>query len=191
LNGNKESFLLRKLIHVIFSLLLLCGTYYFEKGTFIFLLFACFLIESLWEFVRLTKSHRLPKFLQMKIVLKEREAKSFTDAWFFILGMLIASLFLWEVWLRALILIMGISDTVAYFVGKALDGPKMFYGKTLYGSLSFFVSTVLILYAFGLSKVAGIVYIFILAVLLTLSEALFERDNLSIPIVYVLFLTII
>jgi len=127
----------------------------------------------------------------MKIVLKEREAKSFTDAWFFILGMLIASLFLWEVWLRALILIMGISDTVAYFVGKALDGPKMFYGKTLYGSLSFFVSTVLILYAFGLSKVAGIVYIFILAVLLTLSEALFERDNLSIPIVYVLFLTII
>jgi dolichol kinase len=50
---------------------------------------------------------------------------------------------------------------------------------------------VLILYAFGLSKVAGVVYLFLLSALLTLSEALFKRDNLSIPIVYVLLLTII
>jgi len=124
-------------------------------------------------------------------LLKEREAKTFTDAWYFILGMLIASIFLWEAWLQALILIVGISDTVAYFVGKSLDGPKLFNRKTLYGSLSFFISTVLILYAFGLSKVAGVVYLFLLAALLTLSEALFKRDNLSIPIVYVLLLTII
>ena len=124
-------------------------------------------------------------------MLKEREAKTFTDAWYFILGMLIASIFLWEAWLQALILIVGISDTIAYFVGKALDGPKIFHGKTLYGSLGFFISTVLILYAFGLSKLAGVVYLFLLAALLTLSEALFKRDNLSIPIVYVLLLTII
>lgn len=120
-------------------------------------------------------------------MLKEREAKTFTDAWYFILGMLIASIFLWDSLLQALILIVGISDTIAYFVGKALDGPKIFHGKTLYGSLSFFISTVLILYAFGLTKVAGVVYLFLLAALLTLSEALFKRDNLSIPIVYVLF----
>ena len=124
-------------------------------------------------------------------MLKEREAKTFTDAWYFILGILIASLFLWDSLLQALILIVGISDTVAYFVGKSLNGPKIFHGKTLYGSLSFFISTVLILYAFGLTKVVGVVYLFLLAALLTLSEALFKRDNLFIPIVYVLLLTII
>lgn len=124
-------------------------------------------------------------------MLKEREAKTFTDAWYFILGILIASLFLWEAWLQALILIVGISDTVAYFVGKSLDGPKIFHGKTLYGSLSFFISTVLILYAFGLTKVAGVVYLFLLSALLTLSEALFKRDNLSIPIVYVIYVLLL
>jgi len=124
-------------------------------------------------------------------LLKEQEVKTFTDAWYFILGILIASLFLWDSWLRALILIVGISDTVAYFVGNALDGPKILHGKTLYGSVSFFISTVLILYALGLTKVISVVYLFLLAVLLTLSEALFKRDNLFIPIVYVLLLTII
>ncbi len=187
MNGNKEGFFLRKFIHVAFSLLLLCGTYYLEKRIFILLLLVCFLAESLWEFIRLKQPDSLPNFLNFKLVLKERETKTLTDAWYFILGMLIASLFLWDAWLRALILIVGISDTVAYFVGKALDGPKIFYGKTLYGSFSFFITTVLILYAFGLTKVVGIVHIFSLAILLTLSESLFERDNLSIPIAYVLF----
>jgi dolichol kinase len=191
LNGNKGSFFLRKLIHVAFSLFLLCGTYYLEKRTFLLLLFVCFLAESLWEFIRLKKPDSLPRFLRVKSLLKEREAKTFTDAWYFILGILIASLFLWDSLLQALILIVGISDTVAYFVGKSLDGPKILHGKTLYGSLSFFISTVLILYAFGLTKVVGVVYLFLLAALLTLSEALFKRDNLSIPIVYVLLLTII
>ena len=172
-------------------MLLLCGTYYLEKKTFLFLLSVCFLAESLWEFIRLKKPDSLPRFLHVKSLLKEQEAKTFTDAWYFILGILIASLFLWDSWLRALILIVGISDTVAYFVGKALDGPKIFHGKTLYGSLSFFISTVLILYAFGLTKVISVVYLFLLAVLLTLSEALFKRDNLFIPIVYVLLLIII
>jgi len=96
LNGNKENLFLLKLIHAAFSLFLLCGTYYLEKRTFLLLLFVCFLAESLWEFIRLKKPGSLPRFLRIKSLLKEREAKTFMDAWYFILGILIASLFLWE-----------------------------------------------------------------------------------------------
>jgi len=187
LNGSKQGFILRKLIHLAFSLLLYFGTYLLEKSFFTIILFVCFLSVSFWEFLRLKKSPFLPRFLRISSVLKRKEEDSLSDAWYYVLGILFASFMLWDVWLRALILILGISDTLAYFVGKGLNGPRLFGQKTIYGSSSFFFSSLIILYAMGLPNLVGIFQTILCALLLTLSEVFFERDNLSIPIVYTLW----
>jgi len=168
LNGNKLGGLARKLIHILFSALLFLSTYRMERETFLLLLLFLFLSLSLWEYMRLKRPFFLPKVLRFEGLLKEREGKRVSDAWFFLLGVLAGSLFLWGDPLRSLLLVLGVSDPLAYFLGTTISGPRIYKEKTLCGSAGFFLSAFLLLLIFCRDCGLSVFHLFLLALLTTL-----------------------
>ncbi len=179
---------LRKIIHLKASFFFLFLTFYLSQKNFNLLVFFLFLMISFWEFLRLRGKFFFLDFFHMKILLKEDEEKRVSDAWYFVLGVFLASLLLWGNEFRALLLVLGVADVMAFFVGKAFGlrwgNRVLLHHKTLYGSLSFFVVTFLILYAFNLWSGENFLYLFLLSLGSTLGELCFRRDNLTTPLGY-------
>tara|TARA_B100000676_G_C18075605_1_gene847421 strand:+ start:2111 stop:2377 length:267 start_codon:yes stop_codon:yes gene_type:complete len=87
---------------------------------------------------------------------------------------------------------MSISDSFAALVGVKYGKTKIYGKKSLEGSFSFFISTIIILYMF-MNNLSTIEYIYI-SLLITLVELFsFHRinDNLTIPVFAALVLNYI
>ena len=83
----------------------------------------------------------------------------------------------------ASLLVMSISDSVAALIGVKYGKTKIYGNKSLEGSFSFFLSTLIILYIF-MPSFSSFEYV-IISILITLVELFsFYRinDNLTIPV---------
>jgi len=85
------------------------------------------------------------------------------------------------------VLILGISDTVAFYIGSTFKSKVLLFQKTILGSTSFFVSAFVIL-LLASSPIVGLC----IASCLTLVEFASPKglDNLTVPVVAVLLLGI-
>lgn len=88
------------------------------------------------------------------------------------------------------ILTMGYGDGLSAIFGKRFKSKKLYHNKSLIGSLTFFIVTLII----GLILFSSLWYLIILlALMMTLIELFTPRglDNLSVPLILFLFLVVI
>lgn len=179
INKNNIDNLNRKIIHALSAILICFFPYFFSISQIVF-------ISFLFSFIFL-----LSKYFDFLPVIKVKRVG--LGEVFYPLGVMISALvFLPQGEVLAFqfgILVLGISDALANIFGDLYGFHKIdFYWskKSLEGSLSFFVSTLLILIFvnfFNFSFSSFITY-FILSIVLTFLEFLlfFGLDNLVLPL---------
>tara|TARA_Y100000766_G_scaffold277837_1_gene283793 strand:- start:1430 stop:2038 length:609 start_codon:yes stop_codon:yes gene_type:complete len=185
-NFNYKNEILRKLIHLFDSVIPL-SLFYISRENLLFILTPITIIFIILDFARHHISY-LGKIYStfFNIVTREIEQKrnNVTGASYYLLGCLIVVYFFQDInIIISSLLIMSISDSFAALIGVKYGKTKIYGKKSLEGSFSFFVSTIIILYIF-MSNLSPFEYIYI-SLLITLVELFsFHRinDNLTIPV---------
>ena len=185
-NFNYKNEILRKLIHLFDSVIPL-SLFYISRENLLFILTPITIIFIILDFARHHISY-LGKIYStfFNIVTREIEQKrnNVTGASYYLLGCLIVVYFFQDInIIISSLLIMSISDSFAALIGVKYGKTKIYGKKSLEGSFSFFVSTIIILYMF-MNNLSSFEYIYI-SLLITLVE-LFSfhkiNDNLTIPV---------
>ena len=183
---NYKNEVLRKLIHLFDSIIPL-SLFYLPRETLIVILAP---ITFVFIFLDIARHHI--KFLGklyltfFSIVTRdiEKRQNNVTGASYYLLGCLIVVYFFEDINLiMASLLVMSISDSVAALIGVKYGKTKIYGNKSLEGSFSFFLSTLIILYIF-MPSFSSFEYVTI-SILITLVELFsFYRinDNLTIPV---------
>jgi len=173
--------ILRKLFHLstcIFALMLL----YFGKNICIPIFLSITIIFFTLDFLRL-KNRRIQKLYNIffSIVTKNYEENQITSASYVFLSLIIVTI-VFEVQIAsAALLIMSLSDPIASLIGRAY-GEFDIFGKSLEGSIAFFIISVIILYSFNFPS-DTVLYVSVLSTLVELfSDRFHVDDNLSVPI---------
>tara|TARA_B100001287_G_scaffold160059_2_gene134518 strand:+ start:2398 stop:3006 length:609 start_codon:yes stop_codon:yes gene_type:complete len=185
-NFNYKNEILRKLIHLFDSVIPL-SLFYISRENLLFILTPITIIFIILDFARHHISY-LGKIYStfFNIVTREIEQKrnNVTGASYYLLGCLIVVYFFQDInIIISSLLIMSISDSFAALIGVKYGKTKIYGKKSLEGSFSFFVSTIIILYMF-MNNLSPFEYIYI-SLLITLVELFsFHRinDNLTIPV---------
>ena len=185
-NFNYKNEILRKLIHLFDSVIPL-SLFYISRENLLFILTPITIIFIILDFARHHISY-LGKIYStfFNIVTREIEQKrnNVTGASYYLLGCLIVVYFFQDInIIISSLLIMSISDSFAALIGVKYGKTKIYGKKSLEGSFSFFVSTIIILYMF-INNLSPFEYIYI-SLLITLVELFsFHRinDNLTIPV---------
>ena len=194
-NFNYKNEILRKLIHLFDSVIPL-SLFYISRENLLFILTPVTIIFIILDFSR----HHITFLGKIystffNIVTREIEQKrnNVTGASYYLLGCLIVVYFFNDInIIISSLLIMSISDSFAALVGVKYGKTKIYGKKSLEGSFSFFISTIIILYMF-MNNLSTIEYIYI-SLLITLVELFsFHRinDNLTIPVFAALVLNYI
>tara|TARA_Y100000589_G_scaffold58764_2_gene49295 strand:+ start:1069 stop:1662 length:594 start_codon:yes stop_codon:yes gene_type:complete len=194
-NFNYKNEILRKLIHLFDSVIPL-SLFYISRENLLFILTPVTIIFIILDFSR----HHITFLGKIystffNIVTREIEQKrnNVTGASYYLLGCLIVVYFFHDInIIISSLLIMSISDSFAALVGVKYGKTKIYGKKSLEGSFSFFISTIIILYMF-MNNLSTIEYIYI-SLLITLVELFsFHRinDNLTIPVFAALVLNYI
>ena len=185
-NFNYKNEILRKLIHLFDSVIPL-SLFYISRENLLFILTPITIIFVILDFARHHITY-LGKIYStfFDIVTREIEQKrnNVTGASYYLLGCLIVVYFFQDInIIISSLLIMSISDSFAALIGVKYGKTKIYGKKSLEGSFSFFVSTIIILYMF-MNDLSSFQYIYI-SLLITLVE-LFSfhkiNDNLTIPV---------
>ena len=185
-NFNYKNEILRKLIHLFDSVIPL-SLFYISRENLLFILTPITIIFIILDFARHHISY-LGKIYStfFNIVTREIEQKrnNVTGASYYLLGCLIVVYFFQDInIIISSLLIMSISDSFAALIGVKYGKTKIYGKKSLEGSFSFFVSTIIILYIF-MNNLSPFEHIYI-SLLITLVELFsFHRinDNLTIPV---------
>lgn len=180
---------IRKVIHLSSSLLPLAYWFLFEREVILQIVIFLAVGFLLAEFLRLRSSSVEKIFMSVfGSALRRHEKEKLTGATYVFTGSVLAIfLFPKEIAVAAL-LILSISDTLAALVGIPF-GKHKFFEKSVEGSLTFFISTWVILSIFFPS--ASILNI-IISGIVTLAEAnpMNLDDNFLIPILSGVLLSI-
>ena len=185
-NFNYKNEILRKLIHLFDSVIPL-SLFYISRENLLFILTPITIIFIILDFSR----HHITFLGKIystffNIVTREIEQKrnNVTGASYYLLGCLIVVYFFNDInIIISSLLIMSISDSFAALVGVKYGKTKIYGKKSLEGSFSFFISTIIILYMF-MNNLSPFEYIYI-SLLITIVELFsFHRinDNLTIPV---------
>lgn len=180
----------RKLIHLS-SLWMVVAIYFLTETRAVILFSFCVSCVLLFEILR-RKSELVDSLVRKSflnnIFRKHESAKSFSPsgAFFVVLAALLSVLFFSKVIAATAFLIMILGDTAAALIGRRY-GKTKFFGKSLEGSMSFFIVSLFILSvsAFhGLPiNILSIVFTALMATFLELfSKKLHLDDNLTIVI---------
>ncbi len=173
--------ILRKILHLstcVFALMLLC----FGKKICIPVFLSLAIIFFTLDFLRLKNKHIQRLYNNFfGIVTKHYEEIHFTSASYVFLSLIIVAI-VFEVRIAsAALLIMSLSDPIASIIGRAY-GKFYIFDKSLEGSITFFIVSVMILLSFDFSSDV----ILSVAALCTLIELFSNKihidDNLSVPI---------
>lgn len=129
----------------------------------------------------------LVKFIRPPKALKTVEALGSYGEVFFFIGVTLTAFIAESIWQFVIpIAILGLADTAAYVVGRSVHSPKLFYSKTLAGSLAFTVVSfcLLLMIAPWWLALTG-------AIITALAELVGQRgsDNVTVPLAAVLLLT--
>jgi dolichol kinase len=120
------------------------------------------------------KKRRIPITLKRIMEILEREDKRGEGSLIYVLGCLLTALFFPNQYAIPGILVLAISDALATLVGTCFGKRK---GKTLEGSLAFFISATIIIAFFGTLARAVIAAFFV-----ALIEFIVREDNFFVPI---------
>ena len=156
------------------------------RGAALGLTIFLFCVLTVVEFLRITG--RLKVGMAGKY-LKEKERKKPTGSIFYLVAALVTILlFRKEVAVCAL-LVLAISDPLSSLVGRRL-GRHPLFGKSVEGTLAFLGSSLIILMLFSVSPSSALAVAFV-ATVTELFTPRFLDDNLTIPIVTGLALTLL
>lgn len=166
----------RKVVHLVTSLLVVGVALAFGWKLFVFLglLFTVFLALA-----RITRPFKS---------IEDKSSQSIGEV-IFPLGVAIAASISQDIGsFIAVVLILGISDTLAYYIGSVVKSKRLLFQKTLAGTASFFVSALCISVFFFPLPIA-----LALACATTLAELVSNKgfDNLTIPIVGALIVVLL
>lgn len=160
--------LVRKAVHVGMAALIIFFSLLFDYSIFIWLGIAFGILMLILRFTKPLKS------------LSDRHKQSYGEV-FFPFGVTAAALFSHSTAnFIAVISILGLADTAAYFIGGAVKSPKLLFSKTLAGSIVCATVTFLIALFVVQPVFAALVGLAVACI-----EAVSPRgsDNLTIPIV--------
>ena len=185
-NFNYKNEILRKLIHLFDSVIPL-SLFYISRENLLFILTPITIIFIILDFARHHISF-LGKIYStfFNIVTREIEQKrnNVTGASYYLLGCLIVVYFFQDInIIISSLLIMSISDSFAALIGVKYGKTKIYGKKSLEGSFSFFVSTIIILYMF-MNDLSSFEYIYISLLITSVELFSFHKinDNLTIPV---------
>ena len=172
----------RKIIHLSCTLFPILYYFYLDREQTIIL---CSIISILFIIAEIARfSHResgiLFQFIFSSLLRENEKQKNITGATYLFISATVTFLIFQKEIAVPAVLILTIADSFAAIVGKMTDSAKFFH-KSLAGSLTFFFTSVLILYLFlpGLGWLLPVV-----AFLVTFIEALpvSINDNLLISL---------
>lgn len=127
--------------------------------------------------------------------LRKMERDSFTGGTFFMIGVFFTILFYSQSIALLSIFTLVISDTFASIVGLSFGRRKVIDGKTIEGSLTFLLSTLLISYIGSIYFELSLSYLITASVFATTLELLNKRikidDNILIPLGYGLIVSLL
>lgn len=185
-NFKYKNEILRKIIHLFDSIIPL-SLFYISRENLLVILMP---ITVLFILLDISRHHVLflgklySRFFNFVTREIENKKNNVTGASYYLLGCLIVVYFFDDInIIMSSLLIMSISDSFAALIGVKYGRTKIYGNKSLEGSFSFFVSTIIILNVF-IHNLSGFEYI-IISILITLVELFsFYRvnDNLTIPV---------
>ncbi len=172
----------RKIVHLATLIIPLGYALTSEETVLLFLVpfFLCYLFVDLLRHFHSGMASLFQKYFFGR-VLREEEKRTLMGSTYFLFSSLLTILLFPKPIAIASLLILILSDTSAALVGKGI-GKISIYGKTLEGSLAFFLSSLLIVWIYpNLNRFSGS----LAALGATLIEILPIKvdDNLTIPIV--------
>ena len=177
--------MLRKLFH--FSGIIIPVMYFLtDKQTALIVTGGIFIVEIILEVLRIKG---ILKVAFVEENMKKQESKNLSGSFFYVLSDLITIGFFGKDIAISSLFILSIADPLTSILGSRF-GKIRFLGKSLEGSMIFFATSFLILRIFSFSlpvAIAGAV----IASLTELFSSRFVDDNLSIPLVTALALTLL
>lgn len=187
----------RKYLHIVatspFILLILFIDTYIPRTFFIIVSLFLILVSILFDFVRLkiiNKDSLLLKIINK--VLKEKEITSFNASIYLPFALLILVIFFSRPVVIISSLLAAYADPVAALVGLKFGKYKNQYGKTIIGSIAFFLTSLFFIFivSYILPINLNFIDILITGMLVTLAERYIRilDDNFIIPLTTALIL---
>jgi dolichol kinase len=181
----KQTLLVRALFHVSGSLIPLI--YLLMGKTSVLIVTASFL--ALLVVLDLLRIKGLLKSGFVQNQLKEKESKSPTGSIFYLVSCLLAILLFDKLIASASIFVLAISDPLSSIIGRRW-GKRPFFGKSMEGTGAFLFSSLIILGCFHF-KTPALIGAACVATAVELFTSRFVDDNLTIPLVTGVALTIL
>ena len=182
--------LMRKSIHICNSLFAY-SLFFFNQRDFAIVIGICTIGIILFEIARV-KSRKVSTFF-IKIfgpIIRDFEGGGrLTGATYVMVSSFFVLLFFDKYVCITSILIMSYSDTAAAIIGKMYGKTKIFK-KTLEGSLAFFITSLIIILVMVPEVNLGLGLVAILAATIVESLPISVDDNLSVPLIIALILSI-
>jgi len=185
-NFTYKDEILRKLIHLFDSIIPL-SLLFIQRETLLMILLPITIIFVFLDFTR----HHISFIGKTYLLLFgrvtrniEKQKNNVTGATYYLLGCLLTVYFFEDISIIiSSLLIMSISDSFAALIGKKYGHTKIYNKKTLEGSFSFLVSTIIILSIFSVNlSLYALVLISIIVTLVELFSFYRLNDNLTIPL---------
>jgi dolichol kinase len=180
--------LLRKIIHLLTSLIPVIYLISMNKEQMSFLCISLFMLFLAGDLLRIyvIQLGRIFDKVFGKLLRPAEKEKKLTGATYLLLGFSIVAVFFEKEVAVISMLILSVCDSLAAIVGRSF-GRRKWFGKTVEGSLTFFLATLFITGFFNDKFGINILGAALLTVVELLSGKL--NDNLTIPIVSGLFFT--
>jgi dolichol kinase len=177
---------LRKLIHLFDSIIPL-SLFFIERETLLIILLPITITFIFLDFSRhyISFIGKTYSFLFDRVTRNiEKQKNNITGATYYLVGCLFTIYFFKDVSIiMSSLLIMSISDSVAALIGRSYGRTEIYKGKTLEGSFSFLLSTIIILSIFSVNlNLYAVVFISIIIMFVELFSSDRINDNLTIPI---------
>jgi len=178
--------LIRKAIHLLTAVIPLFYLYYLEWEQMSVLCISLFVLFLLGDILRIYVTHLTQIYEKIfgKLLRPAEKGKKLNGATLLLLGYAIVTVLFDKQIAVIAMLILAVSDSMAAIIGIKF-GRKKWFGKTMEGSLIFFIITFFIAGIFSAN-----IGVNILGAALITSVELFSgklNDNLTIPIVSALF----
>jgi len=177
----------RKFLHIFLGIIFFCLLVLFPKD--IVLLFILVLIFGGLISAYLYAKYDIPILKWVSTTLDRPSRFPFRGGITFLVGCFAAVLFFSSFYAALSILILSIGDGIAAIVGHYLGKHKIVKNKTLEGTTAFFISTLMLLIFFLPTFKAFFVALIIALVELTTPQ--YIDDNIAIPLVSGVLLTLL
>ena len=178
----------RKLVHFASAIIGL-SIIYLDREIILPLLILSSIIFPFFDYLRINNK-TISNFYNIYFlsITRSFESKKLTGATFVFWGALLTYILFDQKVTGIALIIMSLADAMAAIIGVGFGKTKLL-NKSLEGSFAFFITTFLILYIFEIPIIISLI-VSSLATLTELIEIPKINDNISIPIVVALLLTI-